>query len=137
MNKTNSNNVYLIPCGDRAYHSTISETPPTSSAIFMVAEGSYPVELWWIRHDLNMCRILEMKICESREELVELLDFLGKCGNNVEHLWEYEDRTTSNTEISRLFDVCFERKREETIAAFEEAIADLDSLDAECFEEQL
>ena len=78
-----------------------------------------------------------MKICESREELVELLDFLGKFGNNVEHLWEYEDRTTSNTEISRLFDVCFERKREETIAAFEEAIADLDSLDAECFEEQL
>ena len=137
MNKMNRNNVYLIPCGDRAYHCTVSETPPTPSAIFMVAEGSYPVELWWIRHDLNMCRIWEMQICESREELVELLDFLGKCGNNVEYLWEYEDRTTSNTEITRLFDVCFNRKREETIAAFEEAIADLDSLDTEYFEERL
>ena len=75
--------------------------------------------MWWSRHDLNMCREWASAICESREELVEVLNFLGKCGHNVEELWDYNDRTTTNAEITRLFDVCYERKSEEITAAAE------------------
>ena len=68
---------------------------------------------------LVMCREWASAICESREELVEVLNFLGKCGHNVEELWDYNDRTTTNAEITRLFDVCYERKSEEITAAAE------------------
>ena len=77
----------------------------------MVAEGTYPVEVWWSRHDLNMCREWASETCESREELIELLNFLGKCGHNIETLWGYNDRTTTNAELTRLFDVCYDRKK--------------------------
>ena len=120
------NNVYLIPCGDRAYCSQVSIYPPTPSAIFMVAEGTYPVELWWSKHDLNMCREWASETCESREALIEALNFLGKCGHNVETLWDYNDSTTTNAEITRLFDVCYNRKKEEIEAAFDAAIEEFE-----------
>lgn len=119
------NNVYLIPCGDRAYYASISEAPPTPDAIFLVEEGPYPVELWWSRHDLNMEHFWCSEFFENREELIEKLNFLGLCGHNVELLWDYNDRMTTNEAISRLFDVCYIRKEEEIMAAFEDAIRDM------------
>ena len=120
------NNVYLIPCGDRTYCSQVSIYPPNPSAIFMVAEGTYPVELWWSKHDLNMCREWASETCESREALIEALNFLGKCGHNVETLWDYNDSTTTNAEITRLFDACYNRKKEEIEAAFDAAIEEFE-----------
>ena len=95
-------------------------------AIFMVAEGTYPVELWWSKHDLNMCREWASETCESREALIEALNFLGKCGHNVETLWDYNDSTTTNAEITRLFDACYNRKKEEIEAAFDAAIEEFE-----------
>ena len=120
------NNVYLIPCDDRAYYSQVSIDSPSPSAIFMVAEGTYPVEVWWSRHDLNMCREWASETCESREELIEVLNFLGKCGHNIETLWDYNDRTTTNAELTRLFDVCYDRKKEEIEAAFDAAMEEFE-----------
>ena len=120
------NNVYLIPCGDRAYCSQVSIYPSNPSAIFMVAEGTYPVELWWSKHALNMCREWASETCESREALIEALNFLGKCGHNVETLWDYNDSTTTNAEITRLFDACYNRKKEEIEAAFDAAIEEFE-----------
>lgn len=120
------NNVYLLPCDDRAYYSQVTTDSPSPSAIFMVAEGTYPVEMWWSRHDLNMCREWASEACESREELIEVLNFLGKCGHNIETLWDYNDRTTTNAELTRLFDVCYDRKKEEIEAAFDAAMEEFE-----------
>lgn len=121
------NNVYLIPCGDRAYYAQVSTNSPSPSAIFMVAEGNYPVEMWWSRHNLNMCRLWATETCNSREDLIDTLNFLGKCGHNVETLWDYDDKTTTNAKITELFDVCYERKCEQICAAFDEATEALEA----------
>ena len=117
-------NVYLIPCGDRAYRSVISEAPPTPAAIYLTEEGEYPVEIWWERHDLNLCRVWGNNICNTPEELIELLDFLGECVHAIEDLWGYHDRYCADPELSDLFDRCYERKMAELRAAAEDLLSD-------------
>ena len=109
--------VYLIPCGDRAYRAAIAEAPPESAAILLAFEGSYPVEVTWTRFDMNGDRIWTGENCENDTELIELLDFLGKCGHTVEQLWNYDDHWNTDVELAELFDVCFARKMEELDAA--------------------
>lgn len=120
------NHIYLIPTGDRAYKACIAATAPSPSAIFMVAEGTYPAELWWSRHDLNLCRQWCSEVCQNREALITLLDELGSCGHNVETLWDYEDSTSTNDALTQLFDDCYERKRETITAAFDKAMEELE-----------
>ena len=44
----------------------------------------------------------------------------------VETLWDYNDSTTTNAEITRLFDACYNRKKEEIEAAFDAAIEEFE-----------
>ena len=128
-------NVYLFPHGDREYHACITENPTEESAIFVVEEGAYPVEVWWKRHDMNMDSLWATETCESREDLIKLLDFLGECGHVVEELWGYKDSESTNEELSNLFDVCYERKMEQLSAAVDDMYADWDdgvNCDGEC-----
>lgn len=119
-------NVYLIPCDDRVYHACVSKNAPDPSAIFMVKEGDYPVGVWWTRHDMNMDRLWATDICENRENLVKLLNFLGECGHVIEELWEYKDSESTNEALSNLFDICYERKMEQLGAAIDEMYADME-----------
>jgi hypothetical protein len=113
-------NVYLRPFGDRAYRASISDTTTNPTDIFVVEEGEYPVEVWWTRHDMNMCRLWATETCENREDLIKLLDFLGDCGHTVEKMWAYEDNEFTNEELSNLFDVCYDRKMEQLSAAIDD-----------------
>ncbi len=54
--------------------------------------------------------------CEDRGELLDWLNFIGKCRHEIHNLWSYDDETAGNRAITELFDVCFERKRAEIIA---------------------
>jgi hypothetical protein len=122
-------NVYLRPFGDRAYRASISDTTTDPTDIFVVEEGEYPVEVWWTRHDMNMCRLWATETCENREDLIKLLDFLGDCGHTIEKMWAYEDNEFTNEELSNLFDVCYDRKMEQLSAAIDDMYADWDTDD--------
>ena len=117
-------NVYLIPYGDRAYRSAISETPPDPSAIFLTEEWDYPAEAWWTRHDMNLDRLWASQVCENPEELIELLDFLGACGHTVEDLWGYNDRLVPTEQTTKLFNECYDRKMEELTKEIEFMLED-------------
>lgn len=60
------------------------------------------------------------EIIPCQEELICLLNWLGECGHAVYELWDYNDDTTENEEILRLFDACYVRKKEEIEAALVE-----------------
>lgn len=129
----NMANVYLFPHGDREYHACIAENPAEESAILMVEEGSYPVEVWWTRHDMNMDRLWASEVCENREDLVKLLDFLGECGHVIEELWTYKDKESTNEALAHLFDICYERKMEQLRAAIDDMWAwDDENCDGDC-----
>ena len=117
-------NVYLIPYGDRAYRAAIAETSPDPAAVFLTEGCAYPVEVWWTRHDMNLDRLWASRVCTDREELLELLDFLGDCGHVVEDLWGYNDKMTPTAETTKLFDECYERKMEQLNAAIDSMLED-------------
>ena len=114
------NHVYLFPFGDRAYHSAIAPAPPTPQAIFLTEEGSYPTEVWWQRHDLNLDSIWCSQQVNGPQELVDLLDFLGECGHVIDSLWDHRDIYCGDAALLDLFETCYCRKMEEWMLASED-----------------
>ena len=97
-------NVYLIPDEDSTYVSCISDDAPSTEAVFLVKEGSYPVEAWYKRHDLNMDAMLYAETINNRDALIEFLDFQGQCRNEIVRMWNFYTYDNSLVEIHRLFD---------------------------------
>ena len=113
-------NVYLIPFGDRAYHSAVADQPPSEDAVFLTEERDYPTEICYTRHDMNLDKLWASREIADRQELVEFLDFLGECGHPVEELWSYVDRRRPTPELTELFDLCHSRKMEQLMAEIDE-----------------
>lgn len=105
-------NIYLIPDENFTYVSCISDDAPSTDAIFLVKEGSYPAEAWHERHDLNLDRLLMREELNNRDELIQYLDFLGSCRHALLNLWDYDINVDASDELLHLFDVCYARKVE-------------------------
>ena len=127
-------NIYLILSEDSTYISCISDDAPSPGAIFLVEEGEYPVEAWHKRHDLNMDSLLMTEHINNRNELLEYLNFQGKCRNEIIRLWDFYTYDNSLIDLHRLFDKCFERKLEIITEAMIEACEGVDGFEDIGFE---
>lgn len=105
-------NVYLIPSDDATYDVCICEQAPTNDAAFLAREGQYPVELLYLRHDLNMCSEFRDHNIKNRNELLKSLRWLGGCRNTILELWDYDIEKNASDSLIDLFSRCHARKVE-------------------------
>lgn len=119
-------NIYLVPAEDSTYVAHISNKSPSNEAIFLTKEGTYPTDLMYKRHDLNLDSLLMQDTIDNREDLIKSLDFIGACRNEIIKLWDFWTYDNTLVEIHKLFDRCFERKVQLITAEMFEACEDLD-----------
>jgi hypothetical protein len=110
--KINMANIYLIPTEDFTYRAEIGEDRPTKDAVLLVKERSYPVQLFYIRHDLNMCSELHVSTVNNRDELLSKLNWFGECRNGVNELWDLGKTVGVSGSLNNLFNRCYKRKAE-------------------------
>lgn len=125
------NNVYLIPHHDAAYQACIASQPPTEDAIFLVAEGTYPVEYYYNRNDSNGCTLTEINECSDRESLIEALNGHGELYHRIRSLWDFEyyetdNEDTYNKEVCELFDNTYYKLIEMIDLAYEQMLDEMD-----------
>ena len=108
MKKNNANNIYLIPYADATYNACISQTPPADNAIFLTAEGQYPVEYTYWRYDGYMNRVYMTEQCCNQEELLASLNWNGTACHGISSLWEFDSHTANSTRICNLFHAGYE-----------------------------
>ena len=89
--------------------------------IFITDEGSYPVNLYYARYDIMGSKVVEMRVCYNRRELLEMLDWCGKCRTRILKLWEHDLDHASDPKLFELYRACGKREYElmqEDIEAF-------------------
>ena len=82
--------LYLSIDSDKIWSANFADHAPSADAAPFVKEGSYPVELFFARTDVNGSRIVEMDTCNNREALLESLNWCGKCGYSLLELWDFD-----------------------------------------------
>jgi hypothetical protein len=112
-----------MPSTDNTYFAIRAERKICDAAILFTREGEYPVAAWHQRHDLNMCSILMQEEIRSCDDLIEYLDWQGKCRNKILKLWEFDYDETDNKDVLELFAKCHERKEQIITEAMEEAMS--------------
>ena len=96
--------VYLIGKEDGFWSAVVDERAPNDKAVEFVAEGTYPVQVYYSRTDINGSGVYEMDECASREDLVRSLNFIGECGAVVRSLWDYDINKTLSENVWAIFE---------------------------------
>lgn len=135
MNNTMQENVYLIPGKDATYRACVAPTPPTDNAIYFVTEGTYPVEYYYHRSDLNGSTVVMLCECANREELITALNWNGECYHIVRSLWDFDLYKMDNEELSKLFDAAYCNLMDIIDTVYAEIQKDLEEYFAEDYSE--
>lgn len=92
--------------------------------IFLTEEGLYPVNLYYARIDMMGSKVVEMRVCHDQQELLETLDWCGKCRMRILRLWQHDLDQATDPKLFELYAECGKREYElmqEDIEAFLEA----------------
>lgn len=111
-NKTFSSSVYLLPGEEGLWSAGVYETSPALNAFKLCSEQDYPVSVFYRRYDLNGSSVYEQDFCKNKEELIDTLNWCGKCGNAVLEVWDFSLEKGNEPEIAKLFQDGFLKKME-------------------------
>lgn len=114
------NNVYLLPHDDGTYEAYISPVAPSEKAALLTAEGEYPVECYYRRHDLNGDGIIESYTCSNREELIDRLSYDGQSLHTIRSLWNYDSYKGTPEDVCAIFNAALEAWME--LASMDDAL---------------
>ena len=95
--------IALTPNPDRTWSAGMTQDISASQAIPFVAEGSYPAELIYRRTDINGSGVFESETCKTRDELLQVLNWMGKCGFVPLELWNYDIEQANDTALLSVF----------------------------------
>lgn len=95
--------IALTTNADRTWSAGITQDISHNHAVPLTAEGSYPVELFYRRTDMNGSSVFESETCPNRDTLLQTLNWLGKCGFVPLELWNYDIEKTDDTALLAIF----------------------------------
>ena len=127
----NQKTVYLVPNSDDTWTTKVSDTLPVPGAAALCKEGTYPVDVYYSRMDLNGSRVYEQDICQNREELLQSLNWIGRCGYVPLSVWEYQVEKPMENVLSDILDKAYDRGaklRQQALSEMEE-LSDREPLD--------
>lgn len=88
------------------------------------AEKEYPVDLYFMRSDINGSSSLEKEVCRNRGELLKTLNYLGECGFTPWDLWDFHVESSRNEKILDVFAEALRKREEKVLAALDDMIDD-------------
>lgn len=106
---TTKKTVYLVPKTDGTWKTMITDTPPTSDAASISTEGHYPVDVYYHRIDLNGSCVFEKECCQTREDLISTLDWLGQCGAPPLSFWSFDHKKTMDSALIKILNSSYDR----------------------------
>lgn len=118
--------IYLAPGPDFTWRAYISAEKPQPDAALLTAEHDYPVEVFYTRTDLNGSTIYELETCQSREELLNHLTWIGKCRYSLSQIWDFDENQEHSKAIDRILDDSYKRRMEIIVKESEEMFSDSD-----------
>ena len=104
-----SKKVYLVPNTNGTWETVIADIAPAPNAASLSAEGSYPVKTYYGRIDLNGSSTVEMEVCHDRDTLIQVLNWIGQCGNPPLSLWNYDHEQPIGGALSEILNRSYER----------------------------
>lgn len=118
--KADPDKVYLVPNADGTWKTIITNTPPTSDAALISNEGTYPVDVYYYRSDLNGSSTLEKDCCQTREELIHLLDWLSQCGSLPRSFWSFDYHSPIDSTLNKILNSSYDRSYQQRQQALNE-----------------
>lgn len=119
--------ICLFPGSDGTWSAASAADAQASSGVFFVQEGSYPVDLYYSRLDLNGSSTMEKETCPDQKTLLEALNWIGKCGHLPEALWGFDVDHPMSKELKDVFTASYKMKLSQVkkeAAELTQAIAD-------------
>lgn len=115
--------IFLCPQYDNTYSACYTlGSLPSSDAVHLVNEQEYPVNVYFMRSDLNGSADYHTEICENLNELLSTLDWCGQCRYMITAVWDHDLDKTENKELVDLLADAWSRRmelgREEAEEAF-------------------
>ena len=114
--------IYLTPNADRSWSASISALPDYSNSALLTTEKTYPATLYYSRTDLNGSSVMEREICQSRVELLQTLNWLGKCGYLPMELWDFDAESVLDRQLTNIL-LDNQKRRMELIEKDQDIIA--------------
>lgn len=121
-----SEKVYLVPNTDGTWKTMITDTLPTSDAAVITTEGTYPVDIYYHRIDLNGSCTLEKECCQTREELTSTLDWLGKCGSAPLSFWTFDHNAPMDGALIEILNNSYDRGYQQRQQALREIESEME-----------
>ena len=116
----NQNTVYLVPNSDDTWITKVADAKPAPTAAALCIEGTYPVNLYYSRTDLNGSSTLERDNCQNREELMHTLNWIGECGYVPLSVWEYHAEKPMENSLANILNKAYDRGEKLRQQALEE-----------------
>lgn len=95
--------IYLTMDADRIWSADVPHGRVDAKAVRFCEEKQYPVDLYYYRTDINGSGCVEKDVCENRNELLESLNWCGKCGYTPLQLWDFRAETTRDDRVMNIF----------------------------------
>lgn len=119
-------NNFLYSSGrrDRMDYSMTPAIGSYAGAMPFVKEQDYPVKVYFERTDINGSSIMECESCCNREELLSLLNWIGKAGFIPVECWDFSIEKMEDPMIQNMFQAGLQRRYEEASKAIDEMLED-------------
>lgn len=88
---------------DRTWSVSVSTTTDAVEGIPFVEEKDYPVRFYFRRTDMNGSGVVEAETYNTREDLLQALNWMGKAGFVPLELWDFDVETTNNEPLMAAF----------------------------------
>lgn len=96
-------NIYLIPNKDNTFSACFATEPPNKEAIYLTAEGAYPVIYCYFNRWTGVENAMVLKHCRNRDELRVELDRSGSVFHHrIQKLWDYDFNKSPNPNLHDL-----------------------------------
>lgn len=105
-------NIYLKLDENHEWTAQVGPERPCEGAVLFVEEQEYPVDMLYVRTDLNGSSVLEVDPCDNREELLKSLNWMGKCGFTPLQVWDFDANKCEDRELWEIFNAGSARRAE-------------------------
>lgn len=113
--------VYLTLDAERVWTASVPVGSHDEKAVPFCEEKGYPVEMYYLRTDINGSGIVESETYQNRYSLIEGLNWLGKCGFTPLKLWDFDAETCQDGQVMGIFGAGVSRRYE----AAQESLEDM------------
>lgn len=105
-------NIYLKLDENREWSAMVGCERPCDAAVLFVEEKEYPAKFYYSRTDLNGSSCIEMDVCNDRDEMLQSLNWMGKCGYTPLKVWDFDANKPNDKALFDIFNAGSARRAE-------------------------